>query len=314
MDSERRIMEMFSEKSVVCVGGSNMDIQGFSTAPINMRDSNPGEIRLCPGGVGRNIAENLARLGARVKMISAVGEDPFGEMILKSCQNAGMDISDIEVIPNARSSSYLVLTDRDGDMLAAISDMHIIKNLGPEFIRRHSDSLDHADAIVLDPNLSPAALEELTSRWCRKPLFADPISTTYARVLKQFQSRLHMIKCNLQEAEIFADMLISSESDVERAADTILTAGTQCVVITAGKNGVFYKDRNGLKIRRKHEPLEPVSATGAGDSFTAAMVYGWLRGFSAEDSVELAMKAAEITLMDPLTVSPKISSLSLRTD
>ena len=135
-------------KTVTCVGGANIDIQGFSNAAINMRDSNPGTVRLCPGGVGRNIAENLAWLGANVRMVTAVGEDPFAEMILRSCVNAGIDTSEIETIPGARSSSYLVLTDSDGDMLAAISDMHIMKQLNGDFILRHVAALDNADAIL----------------------------------------------------------------------------------------------------------------------------------------------------------------------
>ena len=302
-------MAVHPKKTVVCAGGANIDIHGFSTAPINMRDSNPGVIRLCPGGVGRNIAENLARLGASVCMVSAVGGDYFGEMILKSCSEAGIDISEIEKIPGSRSSSYLVLTDRDGDMLAAISDMHIIKGLGADFIRRHAAAFDRADAIVLDPNLSPEALEALTSGWAHKPLFADPISTTYARTLKKFLPRLRMLKCNRQEAEIFAEMQIESDADMEMAAHRILEQGTECVVITSGEKGVFYQDRSGIRIRKCHAPLQPVSATGAGDSFTAAMVYGWLADLSAEDSLELAMRAAEITLMDPLTVSPAIGTL-----
>ncbi len=297
------------KKTVVCAGGANIDIQGFSNAPINMRDSNPGVVRLCPGGVGRNIAENLARLGARVYMVSAIGNDHFGEMILKSCLDAGIEISEIERIPDARSSSYLVLTDKDGDMLAAISDMHIIKGLGADFIRRHAAAFDGADAIVMDPNLSPESLAALTSGWGHKPFFADPISTTYARTLKQFLPRLKMLKCNRQEAEIFAEMQIGSETDLEKAAERILKQGTECVVITSGSRGVFYQDQNGTPIRKCHPPLHPVSATGAGDSFTAAMVYGWLAGLSAEDSLELAMRAAEVTLMDSLTVSPAIGTL-----
>ncbi len=297
-------------KKIVCVGGANMDIQGFSNARINMRDSNPGSVRLCPGGVGRNIAENLARLGASVTMVSAVGDDYFGQMILKSCSDAGIDISGIDVIPDARSSSYLVLTDSDGDMLAAISDMHIIKQLGADFIRRHAGIFDRADLIVLDPNLSPEALEALTSGWADRPICADPISTAYARVLRKYMSRLRMIKCNLQEAEIFAGMEIRSEEDQEKAANHILEAGTGYIVITSGEYGVFYKDRTGLTIRKCHRPLKPVSATGAGDAFTAAMVYGFMKGMPPDDSLELAMRAAEITLMDPLTVSPAIGSLT----
>ena len=114
---------------------------------------------------------------------------------------------------------------------------------------------------------------------------------------------------NRQEAEIFAEMQIESDADMEMAAHRILEQGTECVVITSGEKGVFYQDRSGIRIRKCHAPLQPVSATGAGDSFTAAMVYGWLADLSAEDSLELAMRAAEITLMDPLTVSPAIGTL-----
>ena len=298
------------EKTLVCVGGANMDIQGFSNAPINMRDSNPGKIRLCPGGVGRNIAENLARMGARIYMVSAVGNDFFGDMLLKCCADAGILISEIEVIPGTNSSAYLVLTDRDGDMLAAISDMHIMKNLGAEFIFRPKNVLDKADAIILDPNLSPEALEALTAGWSHKPIFADPISTAYAGLLKDFLPKLYMVKCNRQEAEVFADMEIREQNDLETAADRILDRGVECAVITSGSDGVFYKDKNGHKLLKRHKPLEPVSATGAGDSFTAGMVYSWLNGFTPDAALEFAMRAAEITLMDPLTVSPKIGTLT----
>ena len=120
-----------------------------------------------------------------------------------------------------------------------------------------------------------------------------------------------MVKCNRQEAEIFAEMPIEKEKDLETAADRILDRGPKCAVITLGQQGVFCKDTEGNCLRKCRPPLAPVSATGAGDSFTAAMVYAWLCGLSREDSLELAMRAAEITLMDPLTVSPRISTLAL---
>ena len=119
-----------------------------------------------------------------------------------------------------------------------------------------------------------------------------------------------MIKCNRQEAEVFAEMEIQCEGELETAADRILQTGTECVVITCGTDGVFYKDRQNHVFRKRHKPLKGVSATGAGDAFTGAMVYGWLMEMPPSDALELAMRAAEITLMDPLTVSPKINTLT----
>ena len=105
-------------------------------------------------------------------------------------------------------------------------------------------------------------------------------------------------------------MEIKDARGLEEAADRILKSGTKCAVITSGSDGVFYKDQNGLRLQKRHEPLKAVSATGAGDSFTAAMVYAFLKDMAPEDSLELAMRAAEITLTDTLTVSPKISELT----
>lgn len=297
-------------KIITCAGGANVDILGFSNASINLRDSNPGSIRLCAGGVGRNIAENLARMGANIRMVSAVGDDFFGEMILGKCKEAGVDISGIDVIPGAKSSSYLVLTDNDGDMFAAISDMRVIKNLNADFILRHAALFDSSDAIILDPNLSFDCLKSLTDGWRDKPIFADPISITYAGTLKNFLSKLYMVKCNRMEAEVLAGFEIRDSKEMENAADSILREGTYCVVITLGAKGVFYKDRSGLVLRKQHKPVRPVSATGAGDAFTAAMVYGWGREFAPDRCLDLAMEAAEITLTDPLTVSPRVSRIT----
>ena len=297
-------------KRITCAGGANIDIQGFSNAPMNLRDSNPGTVRLCAGGVGRNIAENLARMGTDIRMVSAVGDDFFGRLILESCTDAGVDISGIDILPGARSSSYLVLTDSDGDMLTAISDMHIVKDLSADFIHRHAEAFDSADALILDPNLSPDCLKALTEGWSEKPIFADPISITYAGTLKAFLPALHMVKCNSYEAEVLSGVKIQSGDTLEKAADAILRTGTECVVITLGAEGVFYKDQGGLKLRKRNAPVHPVSATGAGDSFTAAMVYGWTKDCPAERCLELAMRAAEITLSDKLTVSPRVSEIA----
>ncbi|RKX80638.1 MAG: kinase, partial [Spirochaetes bacterium] len=74
---------------VALIGAANIDIQGFSSNLIIARDSNPGSIEFCAGGVSRNIAENLSRLGVSTELISAIGGDPNGELILSSCRDCG---------------------------------------------------------------------------------------------------------------------------------------------------------------------------------------------------------------------------------
>ena len=74
---------------IAVVGGANMDIGGFPDGRLRLEDSNPGRVHLSVGGVGRNIAENAARLGLDVSLISAIGGDPNGRMLLEDCRQKG---------------------------------------------------------------------------------------------------------------------------------------------------------------------------------------------------------------------------------
>ncbi|STE85093.1 putative pyrimidine kinase [Escherichia coli] len=60
---------------VVIIGSANIDVAGYSHESLNYADSNPGKIKFTPGGVGRNIAQNLALLGNKAWLLSAVGSD-----------------------------------------------------------------------------------------------------------------------------------------------------------------------------------------------------------------------------------------------
>ena len=58
-----------------------------------MRDSNPGAVRMSLGGVGRNIAHNMALLGVDVRMVTVFGDDINAQKIAASCGELGIDIS-----------------------------------------------------------------------------------------------------------------------------------------------------------------------------------------------------------------------------
>ena len=128
-----------AEKFVLGIGAANMDVHGKSRAPIVMRDSNPGHLRTSAGGVTRNVLENLSRLGVRTRLISAVGADLYGEMVLRSSAAAGIDISGVVTVPGAASSCYISVLDQRGDMLVAMSDMGILESVTPELVRSQAE-------------------------------------------------------------------------------------------------------------------------------------------------------------------------------
>ena len=108
-----------TDNYVALIGAANIDIQGFSSSTLINRDSNPGRIEFCPGGVSRNIAENLSRLGIRTEVISAVGGDPNGTLILDSCKSCGIGTDYSLIVPDAVSSVYLAIMDESRDMALA---------------------------------------------------------------------------------------------------------------------------------------------------------------------------------------------------
>ena len=198
------------------IGGANMDIHGRSDRQLIMRDSNPGSLHTSLGGVCRNICENLARLGEDVRLITVVGDDVQGRGIIEGCSKAGIDMSAVRVLPGERSSSYISIMDGDGDMLLAMSDMHIIKQLNPQIIDESRDMLCGADLVVCDGNLSAKTIERLL-QVCDRPLYLDPVSTAWARELRPYIGCFDTIKPNRMELEILSDCPVDTPENLEMA-------------------------------------------------------------------------------------------------
>ena len=142
----------------VVVGGVNMDIGGRSHKALVPADSNPGQVRMSLGGVGRNIAHNLALLGVDVRLLTAFGDDMNAQRIAASCGELGIDISQCLTVPGAATSTYLFIADEQGDMALAVSDMEIYDHVTPAFLAGRARLLQNAQVIVVDTNIPPESI------------------------------------------------------------------------------------------------------------------------------------------------------------
>ena len=289
------------------IGGANMDIHGRSDRQLIMRDSNPGSLHTSLGGVCRNICENLARLGENVRLITVVGDDVQGRGIVEGCEKAGIDMSAARVLRGERSSSYISIMDGDGDMLLAMSDMHIIKQLNAKLVDESRDLLCGADLVVCDGNLSAQTIERL-AQVCDRPLYLDPVSTAWARELKPFIGCFDTVKPNRMELEILAGQEIKDELSLYNACETVLNKGLHRIFVSLGTEGCLYMDQEGHMLRRKLKPCEHmVNATGAGDAFTAAMIYATLEQLPIESVMDYAMAAGIAAIGHERTINPQMS-------
>ena len=291
---------------VVVVGGANLDIAGKPTGPLVPRDSNLGTIRLSAGGVGRNIAHNLALLGVDVKLVTCFGEDPQADALIESCTEAGIDLAHAFAVRGGATSIYLYVTDETGEMQMAINDMAILEHLTPERLHERRKLIEGAAIVVVDTNLSTESLRWMAGH-TKAPLFCDPISTMKAGKLEGLLGCLHTLKPNRLEAEALSGVDTSDEWGLSHAADELLATRLGRVFISLGADGLLCADHE-RSVRLPLLPCTVVNTTGAGDAMMAALVWSYLRGYGLEEAGLAGLAASAIAVESAETVNPLMSA------
>lgn len=290
-------------KGVCVVGGMNMDITGAPGASLRLGDSNPGRVSITPGGVGRNMAESLARMGFAVELISPLGNDGFSRLLEESCAMLGIGLSHAPRL-DMNSGVYLCVMDDGGDMHVAINDMALCEALDPAML--DMAALNAGSIALLDANLPPPALERVALE-ASVPLVADPVSAAKAPRLLPLLPRLFAIKPNLMEAQA-----LTGEGEPMACAKALCRLGVKRAFVSAGAQGIYYCSQGGEEGHIAAPDVAVVNATGAGDSATAAIAAGCVLGYSPEQTARLASHVAGLTLQAASAVSPALSAAVLQ--
>ncbi len=294
----------------VVVGAVNMDVGGRPFAPLVANDSNPGTVTMSLGGVGRNIAHNMSLLGVDVRFLTALGNDVYAQRIAASCGELGIDISDALLVSGGATSTYLFISSDDGDMALALSDMEICKRITPDYLASKLSIINNAQLVVIDTNIPEESIVYLAEH-CTVPIFADPVSTAKAGKLKPVLGKLHTLKPNRMEAELLSGVKITDDKSLREAANALLATGLHRVFISMGSDGVFAADRTQTLI----QPCFPATmrnATGAGDSFMAALAWAYLEGTDLANTAKAAAATAAIAVEGVETINPILSAENVR--
>lgn len=297
--SDMNKQEPFSLKAGVAapavsvVGGMNLDILGMPAEKMRLRDSNIGQIRFRPGGVGRNIAAHLAGAGAKTRLCTVVSRDERGRMLRDSCREAGIDLS-LSVETDCPTPCYLCIHDETGDMLAALNDMAAMEEMTPAAVAGRLPILNSAGLCVLDANLPPDTLKFLAPR-LTVPIMLEPVSCAKAKRALPILPYLAAIKPNRMEAEE-----LTGEADMGKAAAWLLSRGVKRVFISLGKDGVMYRDIRGGGVIPA-PPLPSVPLTGAGDALCAGLALAMAMEMDTRECAESGVRAAYRALTREMT-------------
>jgi pseudouridine kinase len=296
---------IINEEPYVCIlGGANMDIQGFPKNTLVRKDSNPGNIKISLGGVGRNIGENLIKLGVRSKLITVLGSDIYAREIIEHSKKIGLEIEDSLFLENETGSTYLSILNSDRDMELAISSMDIFEKMTIDFMERKEKIIGASRVCVIDTNIPANVIEHVVKTKKDKVFFLDTVSTTKAMKIKDIIGYFHTIKPNKYEAEILSGITIKNDRDLEKAGEFFIEKGCSQVFISMGPEGLYYTNGK-QKGKLKRREVEVVNATGAGDAFVAGLVYSYINQFEIEEAAIFAESASVLTLMHEDTINPK---------
>jgi pseudouridine kinase len=303
---------------VVVIGGANMDFKCRSTAPMVPGTSNPGQVAASVGGVACNIARNLAKLGIATALMSVVGQDEFGERILREARAAGVDVS-LMLMSAKPTGTYVALLDADGDMTAAVSAMDATDDLTPTHIGAREAAIRQAAMVIADCNLSAAALEHLAAicAAAKVPLAIDAVSTRKAMRLQgllKAEQPIHLLALNRDEVAVLTGRKVSDDRALRAAAYVLHKQGVAHLAIGLSEGGTFVSSAEPTEAGKiARYPAKVVDVTGGGDAALAGTVLGLLRRQPLAEAARWGQAAAAMTVSVPETVNPALSADSLQT-
>ena len=280
--------------TIYIVGGAAIDITGKPDSICRERDSNLGRVGIRVGGVGHNIAKQLASLSYEVELVTAIGSGFHAGMVRESCRKANISLAHT-YIGTEHTGTYIGVFDEDGVMLVGISDMSVLDHLTPDYLAVLLPQINLAKMCVIDGNLSPESLDYLCQN-VTSPLFYDPVSCAKAKRIGENIGSCYAIKPNRFEAGFLSGKSCDTLRGIYRASDWFLEQGVKRVYIDLVEEGVFWADAEGCGVVPA-ETREVVNATFVGDAMSAAIIDGCVRELPAEECARLGTLASAAVLL-----------------
>ena len=296
------------EKYIVGIGACNVDIYGSSNIKIKTHYDHPANITSSVGGVMYNIICNYSKLGGKAKLISAYSDDSFGKNIIEKLNEEHIDYSDSLLVKGKSSSIFMQVQDENNDMYLALCDMSIISDITSEFIISKQHIITNASAVILDPSLSIETIETIINICKDKVnIYVDPISDNYALKIKPYIENFCFIKPNLSELEVLVDSKIRSDEQLVSACRKLLNKGLSRIMVSRGKDGILYMDKDNCIFRKIKEEKNAVNMSGAGDALMATYIYGVMNEYSIEDTLDYSLAAGVAAIRSEYTINENMS-------
>ncbi|HKU66499.1 MAG TPA: carbohydrate kinase family protein [Candidatus Baltobacteraceae bacterium] len=299
---------------VLCIGGACIDRKYHLAAAVQPGTSNPARSVRGFGGVARNVAENLARLGAQTALFTIVGNDEDGSALVEHARQAGIDVRSTVRTRDGVTPEYAAVVDPHGDLLVGVSDMQALDELTVEELEKQAQEIAQSRWVFADCNLPRDVLA-----WCigraqtgRFKLAIDAVSEPKARRLPDDLRGIDVLFLNEPEAAAF----LREELEEFRArtpaqrARAVRSRGAHAVVLTRGPQGLAACTDTCVEIPAA--AARCVDVTGAGDALIAATIFRLLRGDTVFEAARAGALCAARTIESSASVRPDLCAEMLQ--
>lgn len=297
---------------IAVLGGAVLDRKYHARSELILETSNPVDGYRSFGGVARNVAENLLRLGVAVGFVSIVGDDESGRSLVEHLTALGADVARIAFTAERSTAEYVAVLDPRNDLLIGLADMAVFDLLTPAWLETEWRTMAVADWIFADCNPPAETLAFLIERakGSNIRLAINTVSSPKALRLPKNLSGVDLLFTNLDEASAMLGR-VGQLSTLE-ASVGLHEAGAARVIVTQGAKGYAVAGPEGV-VAAKAVPAQPIDITGAGDAFAAGTLYRILAGEPVLKAARSGALLAALTTESEMSVHPQLSPGLLET-
>lgn len=298
--------------NVAVIGTIFMDCKGFARQRYNPFGRNLGSIKFVHGGVGRNVAENLAYLNLPVFFVSTVDSSALGKDVVNRLNKAGVNLDFLSYAEDRGMGMWLAVLDQKGDLVGSISQMPDLGHLEGLISEKGLQIVETASHIVLELDLNESIsrrIVEIAHR-CKKSIYGIPGNLDVIMNNRDLLGYLDCFICNDIEGGrlLGADLSGMKIEELQHSlTGFVIDSGLPSMVITLGVRGsVYYDSRTGEKGFQPAFQTEVVDSSGAGDAFFSGTVAGLIRNRPLGESVIYGTRVAFWTIQVEENICPDL--------
>ena len=288
---------------LLVVGSCIVDFIARPTSRVQADASNEGDILWGAGGAGRNVAENLTRLGARVTLVTDAGDDFLGRFLLDGLSRLGIET---RLARKERTGVYIALLQPDGSLEKGFcaNGTPLVRTEEAMAVLRDLGSFQGA---VLDANLNARTINGLAAalREAGIPYALETVSPERSRHVLPAISGCAFLKPDRGEATALTGLPCGTVDEACACARALLAQGARRAMVSLGPEGFVYADAQ-TERRLRAAPATVRDVTGAGDALFTAVFYGFLQGLPLDKVLEAGRRAAALACATAGAVSPSL--------